>query len=195
VLTDILHVPSNVGYPLLFTLVAGESSGVPLPGETSILVAGALAAHGHLDLPLVIAVAAAAAIVGDNIGYLIGRHLLRRLITGPGRWAPRLERYVSRGEIYFERHGGKTVFFGRWLPVLRITAAWLAGAHHMSWPRFAVFNAAGGIGWATSVGALGYVVGQKAQSTLGAVTLLAAAAIVLALVAHLGLRRMGGRAR
>jgi membrane protein DedA with SNARE-associated domain len=190
---DILHVPAHVGYPLLFGLVAGESAGLPVPGETSILVAGALASKGTLDLPLVIVVAALAAIIGDNIGYLIGRFLLRRLVTGPGRFAPRLEHHVKQGESFFAQHGGKTVFFGRWLPVLRITAAWLAGAHHMPWPRFFLFNAAGGIGWAVTIASLGYVVGTKAESTLSLLALLAAAAVVLAIASHLALRRMRGR--
>ena len=189
-LLDILHVPSNVGYPLLFGLVAGESAGLPVPGETSILVAGALASKGNLNLPAVVVVAAAAAIIGDNIGYLIGRHLLRRLVTGGGRFAPRLEHHVKVSEEFFARHGGKTVFFGRWLPVLRITAAWLAGANHMPWRRFAVFNAAGGCAWALTIGCVGYAVGTRAQSTLSLLAALAAAAVLLAVVSHLALRRM-----
>jgi membrane-associated protein len=194
-LLDILHVPANVGYPLLFGLVAGESAGLPVPGETSILVAGALASKGSLDLPAVVVVAAAAAIIGDNVGYVIGRHLLRRLVTGGGPFAPRLEHHVKVSEAFFARHGGKTVFFGRWLPVLRITAAWLAGANHMPWRRFAVFNAAGGCTWALTIAGLGYVVGARAQSTLSLLAALAAAAVVLAVVSHLAFRRMQRRSR
>jgi membrane-associated protein len=187
----IFNVPSNVGYPLLFGMVAGESSGLPIPGETSILVAGALAAQGGLSLPVVIVVAAAAAIIGDNIGYVIGRNFLRRLVTGPGRWAPRLEHYVQRGEIYFQHHGGKTVFFGRFFPVLRITAAWLAGAHHMPWKRFAVFNAAGGIAWATIMSIVGYEAGRQAESLITFIAVIVAVAVVIAVAGHFGLRRLG----
>jgi membrane protein DedA with SNARE-associated domain len=185
-----IDVPSHIGYPLVFGLVAGESSGLPIPGETSILGAGALASKGSLSLPVVIVVAAAAAIIGDNIGYVIGRNFLRRLITGPGRWAPRLEHHVKRGEIYFERHGGKTVFFGRWFPVLRITAAWLAGAHHMPWRRFFVFNALGGIGWAASMSTVGYVAGRQAENLITLIAVLVAVAVLLAVGGHFGLRRL-----
>jgi membrane-associated protein len=186
-----INVPSNIGYPLVFGLVAGESSGLPIPGETSILVAGALASKGSLSLPVVIAVAATAAIIGDNFGYLIGRNFLRRLITGPGRWAPRLEHHVQRGEIYFQRHGGKTVFFGRFFPVLRITAAWLAGAHHMPWRRFFLFNALGGIAWASIMSTVGYVAGRQAENLITLIAVLVAVATVLAIGGHLGLRRLG----
>ena len=184
------HVPANLGYLALALIVGGESAGLPIPGETSILVAGALAARGDLDLPLVWLFAATGAIVGDNIGYLIGRYLLRRLVTGPGRLAHRLEHTVERGEVYFRRHGGKTVFFGRWLPVLRITAAWLAGASHMPWRRFVVFNALGGIGWAVSISTLGYVAGRSADTVVEIEGLLGLVVIVLAVVSHLWLRRL-----
>jgi membrane protein DedA with SNARE-associated domain len=192
-LPDITHVPASVGYPLLFFLVAGESAGLPLPGETSILVGGALAAKGTLSFPLVVVVAAAGAIVGDNIGYIVGRNLLRKMVTGEGRLAPRLEHRVAQGEVFFQQHGGKTVFFGRWLPILRLTAAWLAGAHHMPWPRFFAFNAAGGICWALTIGALGYFVGNRAESALSFVSLLAGTAILLAVISHFALRRMRKR--
>jgi membrane protein DedA with SNARE-associated domain len=184
------HVPANLGYLALALIVGGESAGLPIPGETSILVAGALAARGDLDLPLVWLFAATGAIVGDNIGYLIGRYLLRRLVTGPGRLAHRLEHTVERGEVYFRRHGGKTVFFGRWLPVLRITAAWLAGASHMPWRRFVVFNALGGIGWAVSISTLGYVAGRSADNVVEIAGLLGLVVIVLAVVSHWWLRRL-----
>ena len=96
--------------------MAGESAGLPIPGETSILIGGALSARGELELPLVWVFAASGAIIGDNIGYLIGRFFLRKSCTGTGRLAHRLERSVERSEVFFRRHGGKTVFFGRWLP-------------------------------------------------------------------------------
>jgi membrane protein DedA with SNARE-associated domain len=186
-----IHVPANLGYLAILLIVGGESAGLPIPGETSILVGGALAASGDLDLPLVWVFAAAGAIIGDNIGYLIGRHFLRRLLTGSGRLASRLERSVARSEVFFRRHGGKTVFFGRWLPVLRVTAAWMAGASHMQWRRFAVFNALGGIGWAISISSLGYVAGKSADSVVGVLGILALVVVTLALVSHWWLRRLG----
>jgi membrane protein DedA with SNARE-associated domain len=186
-----IHVPANLGYLALLLIVGGESAGLPIPGETSILIGGALAASGDLDLPLVWVFAATGAIVGDNIGYLIGRFFLRKILPGSGRLAHRLERSVARSEVYFRRHGGKTVFFGRWLPVLRVTAAWMAGASHMEWRRFAVFNALGGIGWAISISSLGYFAGKSADSVVGVLGILALVIVTLALVSHWWFRRLG----
>jgi membrane protein DedA with SNARE-associated domain len=186
-----IHVPANLGYLAIFLLVGGESAGLPIPGETSILVGGALAGSGDLVLPLVWFFAAAGAIIGDNIGYLIGRHFLRRIVTGSGRLAHRMERSVERSEVFFRRHGGKTVFFGRWLPVLRVTAAWMAGASHMDWRRFAVFNALGGIAWAVSISSLGYVAGKSADSVVGVLGILALIIVTLALISHWWFRRLG----
>jgi membrane protein DedA with SNARE-associated domain len=102
-LAALVNVPANIGYPLLFVLVGAESAGALVPGETSLILAGALAAQGQLSLPLVITVAAAAAILGDNTGYLIGRRGLRRLLDRPGRQSVRRQRLVSRGEAFFQR--------------------------------------------------------------------------------------------
>jgi membrane-associated protein len=186
-----IHVPANLGYLALFLIVAGESAGLPIPGETSILIGGALSARGELDLPLVWLFAASGAIIGDNIGYLIGRFLLRKILTGTGRLAHRLERSVERSEVFFRRHGGKTVFFGRWLPVLRVTAAWMAGASHMEWRKFAIFNALGGIGWAVTISSLGYVAGRSADSVVGVLGVLALIIVTLAVFSHWWLRRLG----
>jgi len=168
-LAALLNVPANVGYPLLFVLVAAESAGALLPGETALIVAAALAGQGRLSLPLVIGVAAVAAIVGDNIGYLIGRRGLRRLIDRPGRWAAGRRRLVERGEVFFARRGPSAVFFGRWLPGLRVVTSWLAGADRMPWRRFLLWNALGGIAWATTIGALAYLLGRSASGSLGAI--------------------------
>ena len=113
-----------------------------------------------------IAIAAAAAIIGDNFGDVLGRKGARRLLERPGWGEERRHDLLERGEAYFARHGGKTVFLGRWLPVLRITAAWLAGAHHMAWPKFLAWNAAGGIAWAISVGLFAYLAGHVAERIL-----------------------------
>jgi membrane protein DedA with SNARE-associated domain len=137
-----------------------------LPGETALITASILASQGKLSLPLVIAVAAAAAIVGDNIGYELGRLGARRVLSRPGRFEERRQEFLRRGEAFFERHGSKTVFLGRWLPFLRVTAAWLAGANRMPWPRFFAWNAAGGISWAISVGVFAYLAGEVAVRIL-----------------------------
>src|SRR6266516_2796762 len=120
ILGALINVPAGIGYPLLFGLVAAESAGGLVPGETSLIVAAALAAQGQLSLPIVIAVAAGAAILGDNLGYLIGRSALRRLVDRPGRWAAARRRLVQRGEVFFARRGSAALFFGRWLPGMRV---------------------------------------------------------------------------
>jgi len=173
---------TRVAYVLLALLVGGESAGIPLPGETALITGSILASQGKLWLPLVIAVAAAAAIVGDNIGYELGRHGARRLLTRPGRFEDRRQAFLVRGQAFFDRHGGKTVFLGRWLPFLRITAAWLAGANHMPWPRFFAWNALGGISWAISVGVFGYLAGEIAVRILHDATYVVLALIALTLV-------------
>ena len=163
------HLLLSYGLVLLFGVVAAESAGVPLPGETALIAAAILATphHHHYSIVTVIAVAAAAAIVGDNVGYWLGRIGGRKLLE---RWGP-LRRYAERalppGERFFKRHGGKTVFIGRFVAVLRVTAAWLAGITHMPWWRFFLWNAAGGIVWATGVGLLAYYFGKAAADAVG----------------------------
>lgn len=186
---------SRFAYLVLALLVGGESAGVPLPGETALITGGVLASQDKLSLPIVIAVAALAAIVGDNIGFQIGRRGGRRLLARPGRFEDRRRAFLERGEEFFQRHGGKTVFLGRWLPFLRVTAALLAGAHGMPWPRFLVWNAAGGIAWAVTVSLVGYYAGHAAADAISRYGLLGAGVIVvLALLAagsiHLWRRRV-----
>lgn len=183
---------SGLGYLVLALLIGGESAGVPLPGETALITAAVLASQGKLSLPLVIAVAAGAAIVGDNFGYLLGHQGARRLLQRPGRLAEARGRLLERGEAFFDRHGAKTVFFGRWLPLLRITAAWLAGTHRMPWPRFLVWNAAGGISWAVSVGLVAYLLGEAAFAVLhdfGIAALALVTVVLVGLVVWVVLRR------
>ncbi len=186
---------TGIGYLVLGLLIGGESAGLPLPGETALITAGVLASQGELSIVPVIAVAATAAIVGDNIGYLLGRHGARRLLTRPGRLMQYRRAFLERGEAFFQRHGPKTVFLGRWLPVLRITAAWLAGAHRMPWPQFLFWNAAGGISWAISVGVAAYLLGEAAFAVIhdaGLVGIGVVAVAAIALLVGLGLRRRRG---
>ena len=174
---------SGIAYLVLALLVGGESAGVPLPGETALITAAILASRGDLSLTLVIVTAAAGAIVGDNFGYLLGRQGARRLLVRPGRLEAVRRRFLERGEAFFARHGGKTVFLGRWLPFLRITAAWLAGANRMPWPQFVLWNAAGGIAWAISVGVVAYLLGEAAFAALHAAGLVALAVVAVAAIA------------
>lgn len=167
----------------LFLLIGIESAGVPLPGETALVASGVLASQDKLNIVAVIAVAAAAAIIGDNCGYLLGRHGGRRLLEGWGPVSRHMAKMLPRAERLFAKHGGKTVFFGRFIAVLRITAAWMAGVSHMPWWRFLVFNAAGGILWATLVGLVAYFLGDAAASAIQTYGLYAAGAIALVTVA------------
>jgi membrane-associated protein len=183
---SILSVAHNLGYPALVLLIMLESSGVPLPGETALITAAVLASQHRLQIALVIALAAAAAILGDNAGYLIGRKGGRWLLQRPGPFAHHRTRVLQRGEPFFARHGSKAVFLGRWILGLRTWASWLAGASHMPWRSFSLWNAAGGISWATTIGLIAYYAGQSATGTVavfgvaGLTSTLGAPAVLLA---------------
>ncbi|HEX6491166.1 MAG TPA: DedA family protein [Gaiellaceae bacterium] len=193
------HFLTHNGLPILFLAVMLESFGVPLPGETALIAFGVLAAKGDYSIAVVIAIAAAAAIVGDNLGYWLigrlgGRELVRRW-HWLGRYA---DRVLPRAEALMERYGAKAVFFGRFVSVLRYTVAWVAGLSLMSWPRFLVWNAAGGIAWATAVGVVAFYGGQAAASAISRYGLFAAAGIVLGaavgiLIGRRVRRRLGQR--
>ena len=177
----LLPVPAQLGYLALGGLILGESAGLPLPGETALITAGALVAAGHLSLPLVILVAALAAIVGDTIGYWLGRRGGRALLLRDGLGATHRRHAVARADRYFARHGMATVFFGRWVPGVRIVAAVMAGASRMPWPRFALANAAGAFAWAATVATLAALLGPTGAAlmavaglALGGVMLVAA---------------------
>jgi membrane protein DedA with SNARE-associated domain len=155
-----IHVPTNLGYVAMGLLVGVESFGVPLPGETALIAASVLASRGKLDVVVVIVVAAGAAIIGDNLGYFFGRHGGRKLLEHPGPLHERRLALIAYGDRFFARHGAKTVFIGRWIGLLRFTAAWLAGANRMPAGQFFVFNALGGITWATTVALAAYWLGD-----------------------------------
>jgi len=179
-LASILSVAKDVGYPVLFALIAIETMGIPVPGETALLGAGVLAAAGHLSIEAVIAVAAAAAILGDNVGFLLGRKLGRRVLLASGPLQRHRRRIVEIGEPFFERHGPKAVFLGRWVAGLRITSAWLAGVNRMAWPTFLFWNALGGIAWAASVALAAYFLGRGAEEIVRALGAGAAVAVLAA---------------
>lgn len=182
-------VPSVAAYAALGALVGGESAGLPLPGETSLLASAVLASQGRLALPLVIVVGASAAIAGDNAGYLLGRRGGRRLLARPGRWEGRRRGLLVRGEVFFARHGGKAVFLARWAPGLRVAGAWLAGAGRMRWSRFLLWNALGGVTWATTVALAGYFLGTAASAVVGGAGVALLAVLAVAMAAALFIRR------
>src|SRR5215217_6785030 len=168
------------GLIVLFALVAIESAGVPLPGETALVTAAILAERGRYSLAAVIAVAAAAAIVGDNAGYWIGRKGGRALLRRTPLVRDYFERALPPSERFFRRHGAKTVFLGRFVAILRVTAAWLAGISHMPWWRFLLWNATGGIAWAALVAVVAYKFGEAAADAISRYGLVGAAVVVAA---------------
>lgn len=168
---------------------------MPVPGETALIAAGVLASQGRLEIPIVIAVAAAGAIVGDNIGYQIGHHGGRWLLRRPGPFHRHRLKALETGEPFFERHGPKAVFFGRFLLGLRVWASWLAGATRMRWGSFFLWNALGGICWATGVGLLAYLVGHSAAHALETFGIFGLVAVVLAVIGAFVLHRYHSRNR
>src|SRR2546427_2798956 len=152
---------ASSGYVVLFVLVALESLGIPLPGETALLTAAALAALGHLSIYAVVATAVAAAVIGDNGGYWIGRKGGIALVRRYGRRIHLNESHLDRARGFFERHGPKTVFIGRFIALLRTWVAVLAGTARMPYGSFMFYNALGGVCWAVMFGTLGFVFGRN----------------------------------
>jgi membrane protein DedA with SNARE-associated domain len=176
-----------------------ESFGLPLPGETALIAFGVLASQGHYSIVVVIAVAAAAAIVGDNLGYLIiGRWGGRRLFERWGFLRRRTEHVLPATERLMAKHGGKVVFFGRFVAILRYTAAWVAGIAGMPWRKFLFWNAAGGICWATLVGLVSYYAGGAAADAIQrygiyAVAVVGGAVLVFYVITHFGKKWLESR--
>lgn len=167
---DLTNLLATWGYWAVLVFVMIESTGIPFPGETMLLVAAGYAGASHrLGIALVIVAAAAGAIIGDNLGFWVGREGGFRLLLRYGKYIRLDERKLKLGQYMFMKHGGKVVFFGRFVAVLRAWAAFLAGTNRMPWPRFLVANAAGGILWALIFGLLGYIVGQNVDRFTGPV--------------------------
>lgn len=198
-LAAVLGIPPHLGYVALGALVALESMGLPLPGEAALVTAGVLAHEGKLSIEIVVAVAAIAAIIGDNLGYLLGARGGRRLLERDGPLAGHRRRFLAAGERFYERHGPKAVFLARWVVGARVTAAWLAGVNRMPWRTFMVFNALGGILWASTVGTMGYLLGAAGARVIqaagiGALVVLVVAAATALVVGRRRRRRAAGPA-
>jgi membrane protein DedA with SNARE-associated domain len=175
---------ATYGYLAVFVFVGVESIGIPVPGETMLVTAAIYAGTtGRLSIFWVIVASAAGAIVGDNIGYVIGRTGGYRLVKRYGRYIRLEQNRLRLGQYLFHKHGSKVVFFGRFISVLRIFAAFLAGVNHMHWRRFLIFNAAGGIVWSTLYGVAAYLLGQQLLRLSGRVDLVLAIVGVAVIVA------------
>lgn len=157
-LANVLHV---IGYPAITLFVLVESAGIPIPGESIVLLASFTAGvDGQLQLPWIIVCASFGAIIGDNIGFYIGRTGGRRFVERYGRFFFVKMEHLDKAEKFFNRHGPKAVFIGRFITFLRIWAAFLAGVNQMRWKTFLFYNALGGIVWALYISLLGFFAGR-----------------------------------
>jgi membrane protein DedA with SNARE-associated domain len=192
---SISHLIETYGYLAVFVIVAAESLGIPLPGETALITAAIYAGHTHRLNPwLIFAVASAAAIIGDNIGFWIGDKGGYPLARRYGSKVRLDERKLKTARYLFDRHGPKVVFFGRFVSVLRTYAAFLAGTSKMRWRRFLPANAAGGIVWAGAYTLAAYLAGSALQRASGTIDLILGGAAILAIVAVIVLiRRQTGK--
>jgi membrane protein DedA with SNARE-associated domain len=188
----IISASSGLGY-VLPMLIGLESLGVPSPGETALVLAAVLASQGKLDIVLVIAIAAASAIIGDNIGFLLGRHFGRDVLEARGPFHERRAKLIAIGDRYFEKHGAKTVFIGRWIALIRFATAWLAGINGMRLPTFFVWNAIGGITWAITYGIAGYYGGEAVAHVMERVGIVAAGVLVVAVIVGVGYTKLRER--
>jgi membrane protein DedA with SNARE-associated domain len=172
-LAALISVSSSLGYALP-AIIGLESMGVPSPGETALVAAAILASQGKLQIWLVLVIGIASAIIGDNIGYLLGRRLGREVLEAPGPFRKRRVTLIRAGDRFFDRHGPKAVFFARWIALVRVAAAWLAGINHMPLKQFFFWNALGGISWGLTFGLVGYFGGNAAAHVLTQVGLIGA---------------------
>jgi membrane protein DedA with SNARE-associated domain len=188
---ELNQLVSAYGYWAVMLFVGIESIGIPFPGETMLLAAAIYAGTTHnLDIALVIAAASAGAVLGDNIGFWFGREFGYELVLRYGRYIQLDQAKMKLGMYLFLKHGGKVVFFGRFVAVLRTFAALLAGINQMDWRRFLAFNLAGGVAWATILGVAGFIFGRQARHLLGAAGLvILLIATVLLVIAFIAVRR------
>jgi membrane protein DedA with SNARE-associated domain len=186
-LAQAIAIPTGVAilaYLVVGLVIGVESMGVPLPGETTLVAAALLASQHHLKIEFVILAAAAGAIIGDSIGYFVGRKAGRRLFERLGkRFHHFSEDRIVRAEKYFHKYGVWTVFFGRFVALLRIFAGPMAGMLRMPYPRFLAANAAGGIAWSATIGIVAYKIGDNADKIFGRVSLWALVGIAVVVVA------------
>jgi len=161
----IIGLSDNLGY-VLPAIIGLESMGIPSPGETALVAAAVLASQGKLEIWLVILIGVCSAIVGDNIGYLLGRRYGRTVFMAPGPFLHHRVHAIRYGDGFFKRHGAKAVFLGRWIALVRFATAWLAGINRMPMQRFFLWNAFGGITWGITYGLVGYLGGKAAAHVL-----------------------------
>jgi membrane-associated protein len=186
-------------YALVGLIVFAEDAlfvGFVLPGETVAVLGGVAASAGRASLPVMIAVVVSFAIIGDSVGYEVGRHVGPRILDS--RFLQRRRDRIDRAREQLARRGGAAVFFGRFVAFLRATMPALAGTAGMRYPKFLAFNAAGGLAWGITVVLIGYLAGNsyaRIEHTFGRATALLAFAVLLvaATIWHFRRRRSTGR--
>jgi membrane protein DedA with SNARE-associated domain len=189
----LLNLFARYGYAVVFFGVLLENAGVPVPGETALLAGAALARFGGLSLVWVIVTAIGGATLGDNLGFLIGRHGGRALAERHGWKIGLTARRLALFDAYFHRHGAKTVFIARFVTGLRVFGAVLAGGSGLPWRKFLFYNATGAVAWASAVGAAGYFLAyswETLERWIGRTGLIALAIVaVIAIAAYVRSRR------
>src|SRR5918997_3188541 len=191
----VFHLIEQYGYLLVFFGVMVESMGVPLPGETILICAGILAQRGHLGLGYAVLLGILGAVVGDQIGYWVGRKGGRLFVLGWGRYLFITPERLARAEAFFARHGGKAVFLARFFSGLRVFGSLVAGISRMRWGTFLFYNALGGVVWATAVVLVGYLLGGSlglVERWLGRATLLLVGLVAVAVCSYLAYRGGAG---
>ena len=181
------HLLGEYGYGLIFVVIMLEAMGIPFPGETMIIGASIYAATtGKLHIWGVIPAAIGGAIMGDNFGYMIGRWAGIPLLRKFGRHVGLTDRRLDLSRYLFKRQGGKVVFVGRFIAILRTFVALFAGANHMEWRTFLLWNAVGGVAWASLYGLGAYFLGEQMKKLAGPIGIgigvVAAIVIVVAIV-------------
>ena len=190
----IINVSSGLGY-FLPAIIGLESMGVPSPGETALVLAAVLASQGKLQIWLVILIGVVSAIVGDNLGYLLGRKLGREVLIARGPLHEHRRRAIEAGDRFFARHGPKAVFIARWIALVRFAAAWLAGIDKMPFRQFFFWNALGGITWGITFGLVGYFGGHAAANVLAQAGIIGAIVLGVVVVGAFAYVKLRGRAR
>ena len=186
-------LPAELGYAALFGILLAEYAGLPLPGESVLLAAVVLAGAGHLSLPLVVLMAIAGSILGDCLGYVIGRCGGRLLLLKPGPFVARRHRMLHGAEGFFARYGAPAVFLSRWVPCARYLTPLTAGAAEMAWHRFLFFNVTGGIVWVASLAAVATHFGAAGAAAISAFGLVVAIASAIVAWVRAALARRQGR--
>jgi membrane protein DedA with SNARE-associated domain len=159
---DLIPIINHFGYFAVFFVIAAESMGIPMPGETILVTAAIYAGRTHhINIFFVVVAAIFGAIVGDNLGFAIGKSGGYPLLRKFGKYIKLDEPKLKVGQYLFLKHGGQIVFFGRFISILRTWAAFLAGVNRMHWKSFLAYNAAGAIVWASFYGTMGYLLGRS----------------------------------